>query len=165
MVLEQARQIAARVKGELAPHCDRIEIAGSIRRCQPEPDNIEVVAIPGPSDVGLFESGIALVVERWPTVKGVLPCKYTRRILPEDIALDLFFASPENWGLLLAVRTGSADYAQHVLGRGWVRHGYKSVKGVMTRDGVVVPVPEERDLFLLAGVPWREPEARTWAPR
>ena len=32
MQLDQATAIAERVKAQLAPHCDRIEIAGSIRR-------------------------------------------------------------------------------------------------------------------------------------
>lgn len=31
---------------------------------------------------------------------------------------------------------------------------------MLARDGVAVPVREERDLFRLAGVPWMEPEAR-----
>ena len=32
---------------------------------------------------------------------------------------------------------------------------------MLSRDGVAVPVREERDLFRLAGVPWVEPEARS----
>jgi DNA polymerase/3'-5' exonuclease PolX len=82
-------------------------------------------------------------------------------MLPDAIALDLFFATAENWGLIYAIRTGSADYSHRVLACGWVRNGYKSAFGMLTRDGVAVPVREERDLFRLAGVPWVDPEARS----
>jgi DNA polymerase/3'-5' exonuclease PolX len=160
MKLEIARQIAERVRSEMVPYCERVEIAGSIRRRKPEVRDIEIVAIPKPYDVGLFASGVALVVDRWTIVRGQLPCRYTQRILPEGIALDLFFATPENWGLIYAIRTGSADYSRYVLARGWVLNGYKGVDGMLTRDGVSVSVREEGELFRLAGVPWIEPEAR-----
>jgi DNA polymerase/3'-5' exonuclease PolX len=162
MQYEKAMAIAERVKAHLAPHCERIEIAGSIRRRKADVGDIEMVAIPKPYDVGLFASGIAQIVSVWPKVRGELPCKYTQRMLPEGIALDLFFATEENWGLIYAIRTGSADYSHRVLACGWVRNGYKSVNGMLTRDGVAVPVREERDLFRLAGVPWEQPEARIW---
>lgn len=161
MQLDQATAIAECVKAQLAPHCDRIEIAGSIRRRKAEVGDIEIVAIPKPYDVGLFASGIAPIVSAWPKVRGELPCRYTQRMLPDGIALDLFFATPTNWGLIYAIRTGSADYSHRVLACGWVRNGYKSADGMLRRDGVPVPVREERDLFRLAGVPWVDPEARS----
>jgi DNA polymerase/3'-5' exonuclease PolX len=160
MQLDQATAIAERIKAQLAPHCDRIEIAGSIRRRKADVGDIEIVAIPKPYDVGLFASGIAPIVSAWPKVRGELPCTYTQRTLPDGIALDLFFATAENWGLIFAIRTGSADYSHRVLACGWVRNGYKSADGMLTRDGATVPVREERDLFRLAGVQWVEPEAR-----
>lgn len=46
--------IAEKIKAQLAPHCDRIEIAGSIRRKKPEVKDIEIVVIPKPYEVGLF---------------------------------------------------------------------------------------------------------------
>jgi len=56
MNLTEAQRIAQIVKSELSPHCERIEIAGSIRRGKPEVKDIEIVAIPKPYDVGLFAS-------------------------------------------------------------------------------------------------------------
>lgn len=162
MNLEKASLIAERIKAQLAPHCERIEIAGSIRRRKSDVGDIEMVVIPKPYDVGLFASGIAPIVSAWPKVRGELPCKYTQRTLPDGIALDLFFATAENWGLIFAIRTGSADYSHRVLACGWVRNGYKSADGMLTRGGVALAVPEERDLFRLAGVPWVEPEARSF---
>lgn len=65
MKLDKALEIAERIKELLAPYSERIEIAGSIRRKKPEVKDVELVAIPKPYDVGLFESGIATVVNQW----------------------------------------------------------------------------------------------------
>jgi DNA polymerase/3'-5' exonuclease PolX len=78
----------------------------------------------------------------------------------DGIALDLFMANADNWGLIFAVRTGSAGFAHHVLGAAWVRAGYKGDDGRLQKDGVTIPVREEADLFALLRVPWVEPWAR-----
>ncbi len=162
MKLEQALEIAEKVKALLAPHCERIEIAGSIRRKKPDVKDIEIVAIPKPFDTGLFESGIATVANQWQKVKGELPCKYTQRILPEGIKLDLFFAERGNWGLIYAIRTGSADYSHKVLATEWVKRGYKSEGGYLVANGRQIAVPEEEDLFRRIGVPFKAPELRSF---
>jgi DNA polymerase/3'-5' exonuclease PolX len=160
MEYSKALDIAQAVVEQLRPHTERIEIAGSIRRKKPEVKDIEVVCIPNPYDTGLFENGLASVVNRWQKVKGELPCKYTQRILPEGIKLDLFFAVPENWGLIYAMRTGSAEYSSRVLGNGWVKSGYHSINGMLNNGTHIIEVREEEDLFRLIGIPWVEPEKR-----
>ncbi len=161
MKLEEALEIANKVKDELEPHCDRIEIAGSIRRKKPYVGDIEIVAIPKYYNVGLFESGIATVVKKWKKIKGELPCKYTQRMLPEGIKLDLFFATPENWGHILAMRTGSARFSHKVLATGWVKKGYKSKKGILHDSwDDPIKIKEEKDLFDLIGEDYVKPEDR-----
>lgn len=162
MKYKEALEIAQKVKALLSPHCERIEIAGSIRRKKPDVKDIEIVAIPKPFDVGLFESGIATIVNGWQKVKGELPCKYTQRILPEGINLDLFFAERGNWGLIYAIRTGSADYSHKVLATEWVKRGYKSEGGYLFANGKQIAVPEEEDLFKRIGVPFVAPELRSF---
>jgi DNA polymerase/3'-5' exonuclease PolX len=169
MKLEHARLIAEELVKLLAPHCERIQIAGSIRREKPEVKDIEIVAIPKPYEIGLFESGIATVVNRWQKIKGELPCKYTQRLIAPlrhdnvgNIKLDLFFATPKNWGLILAIRTGSADYSHLVLAQGWVRKGYESIDGNLFHKTSKWErsIPEEKDLFALIGIDWAEPKER-----
>lgn len=160
MQYHQAFKIAQNIKDALAPHCERIEIAGSIRRKKNEVKDIEIVAIPKPYETGLFESGIATVVNQWQKVKGELPCKYTQRILPEGIKLDLFFAQRDNWGLIFAIRTGSADYSHKVLATEWVKRGYTSIGGYLCANGRPIPILEEEDLFKRIGVSFIPPELR-----
>lgn len=162
MEYSKALKIAEEIKAELSPYCERIEIAGSIRRKKPDVKDIEIVAIPKPYETGLFESGIAKVVNQWQKVKGELPCKYTQRILPGGIKLDLFFAVRSNWGLIYAIRTGSAEYSHKVLAVGWVKKGYKSKNGFLVHESssIYVPVFEEEDLFKRISVPFIKPEFR-----
>jgi len=155
-----AYKIALEVLEQLKPHCERIEIAGSVRRKKAEVGDIEIVAIPKPYEIGLLESGIATVINQWQKVKGELPCKYTQRILPSGIKLDLFFAEEGNWGSVFAIRTGSADYSHKVLANGWVRQGFKSEGGYLFRDGERYEVREEKDLFKLIDIPYVPPEDR-----
>lgn len=155
----QILPIAQRVLALLAPHCDRCEIAGSVRRQKPECKDIEVVAIPKPYDTGLFTSGIATVLNQWPIVKGQLPCLYTQRILPEGIKLDFFVANPENFGYIYMLRTGSREFNFK-----WVidlkNLGYKPHDGAIYSNGHPVRVPEESDVFRLLKRDFVKPENR-----
>lgn len=160
---EEAFKIATEVMEELRPFCYRIEIAGSIRRKKADVGDIEIVAIPKPYSTGLFESGIAKIVNKWEKVKGELEygrSKYTQRILPEGIKLDLFIAEEGNWGQTLALRTGSAKYSHLVLANGWRRQGFKSEGGYLFREGERYEIRKEKDLFEMIGIPFVEPEKR-----
>lgn len=159
MELSKALHIAERTMADLAPHCFRIEIGGSIRRKKAIVGDIELVAIPKTYEIGLFESGIASVVNRWEKIKGTLPCKYTQRMLPEGIKLDLFFATPENWGLIYAIRTGSANFSG-ALAKRWNSLGYTSINGMLHYKGKSVDVPTEADLFKRLNMVFVKPENR-----
>jgi len=160
MEYSKALKIAEETLELLRPHCYLCEIAGSIRRKKPFVKDIEIVAYPKPYRTNLLESGIATVVNRWKKVKGELPCKYTQRILPQGIKLDLFFADIANWGYIYAIRTGSHDFSKTKLAYNWVKKGYRGKDGYLTKGGFIVPVPDEKYLFELIGVPYVEPEDR-----
>jgi DNA polymerase/3'-5' exonuclease PolX len=165
--LAQAQAIAEEVYNALHPHCDRIQIAGSIRRQKASIGDVEVVCIPRQVPSGLFgdelevEPAFVAAVNQWPAVKGQPTGKYTQRVLPSGMKLDLFMAAPDNWGLILAIRTGSAGFSEHVLARRWKQMGYTSVGGQLHhRDGHVVTLREETDVFRVLGLPWVDPWAR-----
>ena len=160
---KEAKEIADKLVMILSPHCHRIEVGGSIRREKEIIGDVEIIVIPKPYQTGLFEDGIASVVNQWQKVKGELEyskTKYTQRILPEGIKLDLFFAEEGNWGTIFAIRTGSADYSHKVLANGWVSRGYKSEGGYLIKDGKKYDVREEKDLFDRIGLAYVEPKHR-----
>jgi DNA polymerase/3'-5' exonuclease PolX len=77
------------------------------------------------------------------------------------MSVNLFTAERDNWGAILAVRTGSAAFSRDVLAAGWVKAGYHSQDGhLRAKDGTRIAVREERELFDLIGIPWKEPEER-----
>jgi len=186
MHLSQALPIAQSIREHLAPACYRIEIAGSIRRRCAQVGDIELVAIPRYEQKGepvkdMFGNVIApiprinMLVEalrtmsrtRWikTGTKEIIDWplkpdgKYYRGLLPSGIKLDLFCATPENWGYIFAIRTGSAEFSQKLAGK-WVAAGYKGQDGMLTRNGKPFPVKEEQDLFNMLHVSYVEPEFR-----
>ena len=166
--LERMTALAARYLGVLEPFCDRVAIAGSVRRRRPRCGDIEVVAIPktveGPGDLfgptRVRDPAFCGVVDGWDKVKGKPTGRYTQRMLREGVKLDLFMATPDNWGLILAIRTGSATFSHKVLARRWTSLGYHSTGGMLQKNGKALPVREERDLFKLLGLDWVPPEKR-----
>lgn len=184
MILEAAQLIAADALAALSPHCERIEIAGSIRRRKADVGDIEIVCIPKGSvqtkkkgkinaeKVFVPTMGYIEAVNQWQKMKGDAWGKYTQRLVkgenengPWCIKLDIFTANKDNWGLIFAIRTGSADYSHKVLANGWTRKGCHGVKGMLQGpNGKPIHIYEEQDLFDLIGIPYAEPIDRVYPP-
>lgn len=104
MKLETARIVAQRLVNTLKPHCDRIEIGGSIRRgFNQHVKDIEIICIPKleSEDVGLFAGapsgpmkpvkGFIDAVNQFERIKGDPWGKYTKRSIrvPNERNFDL----------------------------------------------------------------------------
>jgi DNA polymerase/3'-5' exonuclease PolX len=160
-----AKQIADKIIKLLEPYCERICIAGSIRRECKRCKDIEVVYIPKTQK--LYE--LQTVFDKWYHVKGQPAGKYQQFRLPEGIKLDLFRATFDNWGLILAIRTGSANFSHNVLAKTWVKKGYHSKDGNLYQIDtycerndfdIYIPIYEEEDLFKLLDLKWVKPKDR-----
>jgi len=169
MNLQKAERLADDFCVLLSPHCERIEIAGSVRRRKPDVGDIEIVAIPKTEKLpGMFDpvvlrdGGFITAMRRFPILKGQPETGKYIALQLHGIKADVFLATPDNWGLIYAIRVGSADFSHHTLAAGWVRAGYKSIEGMLTKvsTGKTVAVKEEADLFNLIGVKYIEPERR-----
>jgi hypothetical protein len=141
MELAQALAMAERVPATWAPFTECLAIAVRVRRRKRQVNDIEIVAIPRRVPVDLIghalpvDPNVCAVVHQWPKAKGEPTGTYPPRLLPEGITLDVCIADAENCGLIVAVRTGSADDAHHVLATGWVKAGYTAREGHLDRDG------------------------------
>jgi DNA polymerase/3'-5' exonuclease PolX len=174
MKRDDATPIVEHIRPTLRPHSDRIEPAGSYRRRKPEVGDIEIVAIPKllpPPD--LFGDAPA---ERSPRFTAAVESlgeilagdprtgRYIKLLVGDEnpIQLDLFLARPENWGLIFAIRTGSADFSHRVLASGWKKNGLESCDGMLhsVNTGRTIHCREEQDLFDLIRVPFVPPEKR-----
>jgi DNA polymerase/3'-5' exonuclease PolX len=168
MKYDQAKQIADKVMRSLEPFCDRIAIAGSLRRKKDEVGDIEIVCIPKTESykMDMFDEGTRRmqafcdIIDSWHKIRGKSDGKAMNRMLPEGIQLDLFTATPQNWGYIFALRTGSARFSKDVLANGWVAKGIHGIEGNLFRGKNLIPVPEEKDLFNLIGRPMVDPQFR-----
>jgi DNA polymerase (family 10) len=160
--LDTAKEYAAKVVNELYTACQRIEIAGSIRRNRATVGDIEIVCIPIDRffQSGSLEERIAAL--SWKPIKN--GSKYKQLDIGLDVPLDLFITTPECWGVIYTLRTGSAEFSH------WLvkprRYGggcpaYIKVKdGRVWQDGKTAKTPEEADFFKAMGLAWVPPEKR-----
>ena len=161
MKLDDAKKIAETVKAQLAPHCEKCDIAGSVRReKKTEVGDIDIVLIPKPFDIGFFgtgATGIATVLQQWPCVHGELKmgAGHLTFQLPE-IKLDIFTAHQDNYGAVLAHRTGSISFAKRFKAQA-KKLGYKWKSNFLISDGQVVPIPDEHKLFEILKMPYTPP--------
>ena len=177
MKLEEIRLLAKGFMRKYRRWVERAEIAGSIRREKPDCKDIEVVCVPIYSiSTNMFGQELSrsnMVIcnlrsdvfdGEFRFVKGNNDCpKYTQLEADyneQKIKIDLFFATPENWGWIFFLRTGSAEWNKRVIQR-LKERGYKS-RGGQIKDGYdkVIPTPEEKTVFALLGWKWVEPRNR-----
>jgi DNA polymerase/3'-5' exonuclease PolX len=189
MRLREAQKVAERLAALMSPFCARVEIAGSVRRCCPEVKDVELVAVPRWDErPGSMPSLFAAEAERvnllheWATaeavgagVRWIKPGtpevvdwapkpegKYWRALVEDSIKLDLFLASAENYGLILAIRTGCAEFSQALMTYAKHRTPYHVEGGYLRdREDKVLETPEERDVFRALKVDYVEPRERT----
>ena len=115
--LARAIGIALSLQERMAPHCEKLEIAGSIRRGRPSVGDIDFVCIP--RDKAALKARFA---EHWRVVTDGEQNFICARELTDgfELQVDIFFARPatrdllenypSNWGSLLLCRTGSKEH-------------------------------------------------------
>lgn len=175
--LSKANSIANAVLSHIMPSIDRGEIAGSIRRQKDIVGDIEIVAISTQRDRLLsLLSDVGQHIK--PGVPGMVPwspkasAKYLRVRLQEGMNLDLFMASPENWGGLFLMRTGSGAGLDGNSFNGFTPGIFSRWKklsggGRMTDCMPTMPtgeqlwIPEEKDFFDLLEMNFVPPAERT----
>jgi len=152
-------QLASALLTLLQPHTKEATIAGSIRRGRPDPHDIEIVLIPGDDLFDFHLAGLRLRPDPSHLRDGP---RYKRRLY-DGFPIDLFIVlPPADWGLTLAIRTGSAEFSQALLAR-WKRvsgGGFSQGGRLYTPTGRHHPTPSEDDVFEACGLRWYEPNER-----
>ena len=168
---------------ELSPACERITIAGSLRRGKHEVGDIELLFIPKFEEIpdGFFDkikTDLAarkiqelldrkILVER-PNINGGFSWGKENKLAihrPSGIPVDLFSTTAEKWWVALVIRTGSKETNLRLttganrLTRTLNAYG----TGVTNRKtGETTAATSERHVFELCGVPFLAPEKRTY---
>lgn len=181
MKYEKAYPIARDLANQLAPYCERIEIAGGIRRKKAEPHDIELVAIAKTEPIcdmfgheigerDLLEECLADLVasERLRIGPKQGPRFKQFQVLQSGIMLDLFVVRyPAQWGVLFAIRTGPAHYShwlvtQRAKGGPLPDDAYVRNAAVWCGGDISVPLPmdTEESFFAFLDIPMPAPQDR-----
>jgi len=134
MKLIEAKKIADNIVKLLETYCNKIDIAGSIRREKENVGDIEICCVPKVEvlkDMFGWNEGIIRKIEFSNTVnnlgkviKGNTAGKYMQIELPEGVNLDLFMPDDFDYYRQYAIRTGAADYSAKVIASGWRKIGW-----------------------------------------
>lgn len=166
--------------GLMAPFCERVEIAGSIRRRKHQVKDIEIVAIPkwyrraDPEDLFGAEKSFKIAqwikpgaeeIESWAIKpdgkywRGLYGKTVIGNVAVDGLKVDIFLAAENNFGLIYALRTGSAEFSKAL-----VTHAANikmpCIEGYLTHGGAPIHTPEERDVFDALNLKFIPPEER-----
>lgn len=185
--LAEADAVAHELVAVLDLGCDRIAVAGSIRRRRPDIGDVEIVAVPRIRTEtvveGLFAEERQVEVDELQVLVDALVLKGTLASHPTDskhgaryskllhpasgLQVDLFSARPSTFGLIYLIRTGPATYSQWLATEAR-RRAHHVAGGELHRGGMgcgsipcpVVPTPDERDVYAALRLPFAPPEQR-----
>jgi len=146
MRLETAQKLAKQIIAKLAPHCDRIDIAGSVRRKKDLCGDIELVMLPKiemrstaldtlfPDDLPkkpMRSHGFVNAVASIGNIEMGRPedGRYVKIIWPVAKAqIDLFIPQAHDYWRMFAIRTGPSDYSAGVIATAWTKLGWCGTK-------------------------------------
>ena len=158
--LKEAEKIAAHVKATVEILCEKIEIAGSIRRQKNKVHDIDFVAVTKTDAEWQKINEKLKLLKAKPNcsgnsvIKALIPCQNGL------FQVDFYRAKPETFGILLLIRTGSAEHNMWLAGYA-LSKGYrlKYSTGLM-KDSIAVAGATEESVFAALGLPCSMPEKR-----
>lgn len=163
----EVRPFAERIVEELRPYCERIDIAGSLRRGCEFVSDIEIVCVPivvetkisngrdlfGERSDVIVENRVdqavnrLLLTERWEprldkNEREAIGSRY-KRLLVDGVPLDLFSVlPPASWAVVYAIRTGPAEFSKRLVTQqrkgGYLPNDMRVAGGTVLVDGGAV---------------------------
>lgn len=190
MILQTAQKAAEHIVKILAPHCERIDVGGSVRRKKNSVKDIEIVCTPKMINPtrrssgfckAIFDLGRIMKSAKKLNTAKYIQVEFVMDLTPEPfidevdgieveieqtptfeyIDIDIFVADPENYGMTLFIRTGSAEYVRMIFGK-FNKKGYKSKDGIHqdTKSGELLKFKNEDQIFEFLDMHFAPPEKR-----
>ena len=171
--LSEAMAMAEKLITELEPVCERIEIAGSIRRRKPFVGDVELVCIPKIEPqldmFGLQVGSKSMLEEQLAWMPKLKDGPSYKQLDLGPCNLDLFITTREKWGLIFTLRTGSSEFSHWLVTHrrygGALPSNLTINEGRIWRESQLLETPEEKDIFKTIGLAWVDPQHRTGPKR
>lgn len=177
--------VAAELCKALEPVCERLIVAGSLRRMKADVGDVEILYIGKPevrqepadmfasvtvnlADEMIRSLEISAVLLRRKNVNGSEMYGPKNKLMchrATGLPVDLFAATPENWWNYLVCRTGPAESNTRICmaaqDRGWKWNPYGVGFSRPSGLGVEIRAMEsEAEVFAFVGLPYAEPKDR-----
>lgn len=178
--LSMADEIAARFMTYVNKACSVVSIAGSVRRRCLTVGDIELTCSPiHPIAINaLFPEGYKGMVKNGNRMKSFHYDTPKYGLLK----IELYICDPDQFGRILAIRTGSSVFSHAKLAMAWNRMGWAGTEDGLRRrrecekkgakwiikpefkDAPILPpaFPTEESFFQFLNIPWIRPEDRSW---
>ena len=173
MKLDFATACASKLAAWLAPFCQRVEIAGSIRRGRLVIGDVDLVILPtvrtvrnllGDQDGAVNETAVEIIAranrDGWRVMQAGEETIQIETPKPPRVQVDFFFATEASWASVLLCRTGSREHNVWICSEA-TRRGlhWKPNRGLMRGDELL-PTTSEREIYERLGLTYLEPSQR-----
>jgi DNA polymerase/3'-5' exonuclease PolX len=185
--LKTAQSYASKIKDWLEPGCDRIEIAGSVRRGRPLCSDIDLVCIPKfqqrqndllgdpvGTPLSLLNEFLTDYVARsegkawFRSTDGILGFKAVTlnsasvNVLMQlpKCELDVFAATAETFVMRWIIRTGSVEHNIFIADRARALGGHLDPQNGLMLDGQLLAPKTEEEFYAALNLPFIEPQDR-----
>lgn len=179
--LADARRVIEDLVDVLRPVCERVEIAGSVRRGRPEVHDAEVVIIPTPDLLPLTDDLIQYGRAQYALYGETRTKRWGqnyRGLIFQGMKCELFITNEDSWGYQFWLRTGPGDANRFIMnwlglkhlhapirfqgGSGWYSRNWQhNGKAWVADDRQRLRIASEEDLFAVLGMPFIPPSERT----
>ena len=169
-----AREVAAHLFTLIEPHCERIEVVGSLRRGN-DPKDLDILAMP--RDLFALHTILAVTQEQSDLVTNLETGEKRTQFMFAPLVeyggnreryrmkVELWLANHHNWGIKKWLRTGPGDANKSLVTRlKGIDAPYRMQDGYLVHvpTGQQVSTPTEQSVFDLWGIPYIEPAHRRW---
>ena len=158
--LKEAESLANQVRAVVEVQCEKIEIAGSIRRQKTKVHDVDFVVV-AKSDFDWQKINEKLKhLKAKPNcagnsvIKAFLPCQGGL------FQVDFYRAKPSTFGIHLLVRTGSADHNMWLAGYAFSKGMRLKYSEGIIKDGAIVAGEDEKGVFAALELPCPLPPER-----
>jgi len=167
MELNEAYRVGGELCAELEPFCDKIQIAGSVRRERPVVNDLDIVLIPKDEDMKHHIQQLCLAkhpvfgFDEKPKSGPAMTRFYSEK---HEIWVDIYFATFETWPFILFIRTGSKEHNVYMCMTAKERGMWLCADGsgfFKDREKkAAFEIHTEKDIFSVLGLSYKEPKER-----
>ena len=171
IALAIAQKIADKVLLSLLPFCDRIEVAGSIRRGRQSVGDIDLVALPKAGELHALHERFCRNTSEGQADGEAVKIRTLHVPKVGDVQIDLYIAAPEkgglfdtepgNFGSVLLLRTGSPRHNIRIVQRAKDRGlTWDMSRGILNAAGKVIASESEEDIYRVLDLEFIPPQNR-----